>query len=366
MANVPGVYDPAGALSVPWFNINLDEDPRTRWALVAQSKRQELLDTLATVHDFIATLLGDFGGLIWDMLLDMMEDAVLHLPEPYKSEILGFAEAANITPQQVTLLNLFYEISKGCTSIVAEDPNGKIFHARNQDFGTFFIWNTTLETWQQTIALKKILINVNYMKGGQVFYKGVTFAGHMGVLTGLKPHAFTLSTNSRAGSDWSLLMDWFAGQENGRRELIWADRDVLEKANSYSEAIEYLSTTPLFAGGYFIVGGTKSGEGAVITRNANGTDHIEKIDTTKPNGWYVLETNYDWDKPEFYLDARIGPGNDCMQRMTRANVGLEGLYQVLSSKPNLNKATVYTCVMQVDDIVMQSFIRDCPNPCWFV
>ncbi|CAJ0569473.1 unnamed protein product, partial [Mesorhabditis spiculigera] len=368
MANTPGVYDPADSQTVPWYTVNLDEDPKTRWALVARSRAQGILDTLETVHQFIGEhgLLGEMGELLWQILLNSMDDAVFHLPEPYRSEILGFADAANIPVSKLVLLNLFYEISKGCTSIVAEDPNGKIYHARNQDFGTFFIWNTTLETWQQTIALKNILINVNYIRGGKTVYKGVTFAGHMGVLTGMKPHAFTISTNSRAGKSWDNLAAWFAGQANERIELIWADRQVLEVANSFDEAIDYLSTVPLFASGYFIVGGRKSGEGAIITRGPNGTDHIERIDTSKPDGWYVLETNYDWDKVEFYLDSRIGPGNDCMKRLTRANVGLEGLYQVLSSKPNLNKATVYTSVMQVDDLAFQSFIRDCPNPCWFV
>lgn len=136
----------------------------------------------------------------------------------------------------------------------------------------------------------------------------------------------------------------------------------------------------MYASAYYIVGGAKSGEGAIITRSPNATDHIavfsffehscfQTLNSTDPNGWYVLQTNYDWDKKDIYLDDRTIPGKvcfhfqeahdlqDCMNKLTQENVGLAGLYQVkhglnaeepkiqvLSSKPNLNKATVYTAV----------------------
>lgn len=60
----------------------------------------------------------------------------------------------------------------------------KIVSFRNQDFGFLFIWNITTHNWMQTTALKDIVIHVNYEKNGQILYKGVTFAGHLGTLTG--------------------------------------------------------------------------------------------------------------------------------------------------------------------------------------
>src|SRR5690242_1783412 len=35
---------------------------------------------------------------------------------------------------KATLLNIIYEVQAGCTSIVAQDSNGKIWHGRNLDF----------------------------------------------------------------------------------------------------------------------------------------------------------------------------------------------------------------------------------------
>ena len=38
---------------------------------------------------------------------------------------------------EVVLYNIFYEVFTVCTSIVAQDTNGKLYHARNLDFGLF-------------------------------------------------------------------------------------------------------------------------------------------------------------------------------------------------------------------------------------
>ncbi len=38
---------------------------------------------------------------------------------------------------------MFYEIFTLCTSIVGQDNNGKIYHARNLDFGLFLGWDLT-------------------------------------------------------------------------------------------------------------------------------------------------------------------------------------------------------------------------------
>ena len=38
---------------------------------------------------------------------------------------------------EIVLYNIFYEIFTVCTSIVARNENGKMFHARNLDFGLF-------------------------------------------------------------------------------------------------------------------------------------------------------------------------------------------------------------------------------------
>ena len=59
------------------------------------------------------------------------------LPEPYLSELKGIAKIADIPLGEITLYNIFYEVFTVCTSLISQGADGKIFHARNLDFGLF-------------------------------------------------------------------------------------------------------------------------------------------------------------------------------------------------------------------------------------
>jgi hypothetical protein len=41
-----------------------------------------------------------------------------------------------VTLGKLVLMNLIYDLSAGCTSIVAQTSNGRMLHARNLDYGT--------------------------------------------------------------------------------------------------------------------------------------------------------------------------------------------------------------------------------------
>jgi acid ceramidase len=62
------------------------------------------------------------------------------------------------------------------------------------------------------------------------------------------------------------MLEWLAGYRN-ESWMGFLTRDTLEKATSYSEAVDMLANTRMLAPAYFILGGTKSGEGCVITRS---------------------------------------------------------------------------------------------------
>lgn len=59
------------------------------------------------------------------------------LPEPFKSEIIGIAQATGLPIGEVTFFNLCYEVFTVCTSLVAQNADGSRYHARNLDFGPF-------------------------------------------------------------------------------------------------------------------------------------------------------------------------------------------------------------------------------------
>ncbi|XP_066930715.1 acid ceramidase-like [Clytia hemisphaerica] len=155
------------------------------------------------------------------------------------------------------------------------------------------------------------------------------------------------------------LLDSIGFQRNPATVTMNDQQLVLRLTNG----VDMLSKTEMLAPAYFIVGGTKSGEATVITRSRQKAIDTWKMDKSKGE-WFLLETNYDhWKKPLF-IDDRRTPGNKCMNEVTQKGMGLKGLFNVLSTKPNLNKLTTYTALMQVDAGSLDTYLQDCPDPCW--
>ncbi|KXJ13439.1 Acid ceramidase [Exaiptasia diaphana] len=250
---------------------------------------------------------------------------VYTLPSPYKEEIIGLSKASGIPVGEVVLYNIFYEVFTVCTSIVAENKKGK---------------------------------------GGKTLYKTVSFAGYVGVITGLKPGLFSLTLNERFNINGGYIgiIEWIFG----KRDAKWSSflsRDVLEHANSFSEAHDMLANTEVLAPVYYILGGNKSGEGVVVTRDRTKNLQENRMDPAKGK-WFVLQTNYDFWKPPLLIDDRRTPGTFCMNKVGQSEIGFKGLYNVLSSQPVLNKLTTYTVLMQVNSGELVSYIRNCRTPCF--
>ncbi len=62
---------------------------------------------------------------------------------------------------------------------------------------------------------------------------------------------------------------------------------------AYQGAFNRLSTQDILSPVYYILGGVNPNEGAIITRALNGTVLLNTLNSSDPNGWYLLETNYD-------------------------------------------------------------------------
>uniref|UniRef100_A0A671LJ48 Acid ceramidase n=1 Tax=Sinocyclocheilus anshuiensis TaxID=1608454 RepID=A0A671LJ48_9TELE len=264
---------------------------------------------------------------------------------------------------EITLFNIFYEVFTVCTSIVAEDFNGNIYHGRNLDFGLFMGWDRQNKTWTLTEKLKPLVVNVNFQRDNKTVFKSTNFAGYVGMLTGIRPGEFSLTTNERFNLDGGYvgILEWIFGKRDGMW-MGFLTRKVLENATSYEDAKGQLSLTKLLAPAYFILGGNRTGQGCVITRTRINTLDIWEL-YMKLGRWYVLETNYDhWEKPMIFDDRRT-PAMKCMNQTTQANISLASIYDVLSTKPVLNKLTTYTSLMEVSTGSLESYIRDCPNPC---
>ncbi|GMS81017.1 hypothetical protein PENTCL1PPCAC_30737 [Pristionchus entomophagus] len=361
LSEKPSLWDESRIVK-NWYKIDLDAEAHDMWKEVANDYKDKMVYTLGVVQTMVDEMV---GGGAWDAILSLMTGAPDMLTEPYKTEIKAMADLTGIQLEKLTLLNLFYEVQKACTSLIAMDNNGKTYHGRNLDFGLFFLWDVEKHTWDLTLGLRDLVVQLDFQMGGKQLFKAVTFAGHLGVLTAVRPGAYSVSTNTRFGSTLDTVTGFFEhGLDPNQQFEMYAYRDMLTKYATFEEARAYMETVPLLAMGYTIMGATNGG--VIITRSATGTDHEEVIDTSKPNGWYVLQTNYDWNEPDIFLDDRTIPGNKCMQQMGRNRLTKEALFQVMSSQTTLNKSTVYTTIIEIESGELYTFLQECKDPCWFV
>ncbi|XP_069049445.1 acid ceramidase [Lepisosteus oculatus] len=359
-----GMYPPNGPTfrgNVTWYTVNLDLPPRQRWTQVISDKKTELGAMIQVIKDF-ANAFVPSGKLI--ELVDKDLPLILDtLPSPFNEEMKGIADASGLPLGEVILFNVFYEVFTACTSLIAEDTSGNLYHGRNLDFGLFLGWDMKNKSWAVTERLRPLVVNLDFQRNKKTIFKSTNFAGYVGMLTGIKPNTFTLTMNERFSLDGGFIgiLEWILG----RRDGVWMSfltRSVLENATSYDDAKNQLSKTKMLAPAYFILGGNRSGQGCVITRSRRASLDIWEIDLERGR-WYVLETNYDHWKEPLFLDDRRTPAMKCMNQTTQAKIAPATIYNVLSTKPVLNKLTTYTTLMDVSKGKLESYIRECPDPC---
>ncbi|KAM6972189.1 acid ceramidase [Aplochiton taeniatus] len=358
------MYPPKGPTfkgAVTWYTVDLDLHPSDRWTALITDKKADLVNMIQAIKD-LADAFVPSGKLVHmvDVALPLLANT---LPYPFKDELKGIATASGVSLGEVVLFNVFYEIFTVCTSVVAEDSTGNLIHGRNLDFGLFMGWDIKNRSWIISEKLKPLVVNIDFTRGNKTVFKSTNFAGYVGMLTGIKPHTFTLTMNERFSLDGGYIgiLEWILGKRDGMW-MSFLTRSVLENSTSYEEAKTSLVQTKLLAPAYFILGGNQTGQGCVITRARVLSLDILEIDL-KQGRWYVLETNYDHWKEPLFLDDRRTPAKKCMNQTMQANISSKTMYDMLSTKPVLNKLTTYTTLMEVSKGKLESYIRDCPNPC---
>jgi len=336
---------------IPQYTINLDLPPSQRWTQICSVP---LIKTNANYlyKTFTSILPGD-------ILLDIGNDICDHyFPQEYAQEIMGCAQAMGIPYGYLALFNLGYEVSDACTSIVAQAPDGTIYHARNMDF-----W----EGMGFTETLKNMAVLVNFQKGGKTVFSSATFAGMVGVLSGFKNKQFSVTIDTRfyPGGITQLFYEIIAAITEQNATLVtFLARDVFQNENNFQSALNALSTGTLIADVYYIIAGLNNNEGAVISRNRTGADDVWILNWANGQGrWYEVETNYDhWEEPPWF-DDRLDPANDAMDAMGMHGVSLDNMFKVLSVKPVLNIQTTYTILSCPTTGNFTALTRYCPYPC---
>ena len=329
----------------PTYILNLDEQPELRWRQVGKDYGSQMVKFRSQVIQLFK---------IPPAILELMETQSTaieaYLPPEYAAEIVGLANVIGMSVTDMIFVNILYDITAACTSIVAQTSDNKIIHARNLDYSL-------------AAELRNLTIIIDAKRNNKTVYSGVTYAGMVGLATGQKPNAFTISLNQRnKGFRIENLYQILVDRES--HFVTFEIRSMLESAvGSFRSTVLQFMTTPLMAPCYIILGGVQPGEGAVITRAREAELSIRFIDTEN-DVWYVLETNYDWWDPPPSSDNRRDPAVKHMNQIGQSKISLDTLYDVLSTPPVCNQGTTYTALMSAASPgALRAVIRDKGTPC---
>jgi hypothetical protein len=230
------------AADVPTYVIDLGQDESMRWAeviahdhTVACRLVEEAAAEFKRVPELLrwvfARLYQSFGGL-------------------YQKEIAAWAEALDVSLGTATMLNCAYELSHlrlpkafGCTGGARWIEGLGMVHVRTLDWPLAAMGEAT---------------RLFRFRRGERSFVCVGVPGHVGVLSGMLPGAYSVTIN------WAPPAS-FPSFEFGPGFLL---RETLETCNSYDEAVQKLSQTRLSTSVFFTVCGTAQGQGCVIERTS--------------------------------------------------------------------------------------------------
>eukprot|EP00756_Hemistasia_phaeocysticola_P025322 Hpha_TRINITY_DN15999_c1_g6::TRINITY_DN15999_c1_g6_i1::g.71264::m.71264/K13720/NAAA; N-acylethanolamine-hydrolysing acid amidase len=274
-----------------------------------------------------------------------------------------FGKFSSCTLLDALLANMFYEISavapmanlpkewqmvatRSCTSIVAQNSNGTVFLGRNMDY---------------PMPFSPLQFDAVVTKGGKVIYEGTTFAGTVGIGgTCVVPGRFAVSINAR-GAMSPDLAHAVASAKRGDWIFPFLTREVCHRAGAFEDSMQWVSSQPLIAPGYFIMAGVAPGEGAVLSHNASASAYQWRLKDGYPKGsdaWFLLQTNYDNWGPVPAGDDRRDPGVKSMEAVGPDSISFDSLWTVLSTRPVYNFATIHTDLVLPATGLYRTYLRN--------
>lgn len=313
----------------PKYQVDLDLPPEKRWVHVMQ----DFPNVINNMIDFLSKYIPRYLFPLLDKIGVLAETVI---GQPYAGEMRGIAKSLNTSIGNIVLMNLVYDFSAFCTSIVCQDSNNTIWHARNLDYGT---------SKNITHMLTDYMIETSFISDGKVQYTTVGPVGYIGAVTGQKPHVFTISIDQRFSGSilWNLAI---AILDRKAIPMAFLVRNALEASRTFEEALNILQSPTTAAPVYFIVGGVRPGEGAVITKDRFKTTDLWRLNETASR-WYMVETNFDhWVNP---IDRRRQTAIEELEAIGPANISVTTLKRVLNKFPVHNQDTVYTAIMTAGD-----------------
>jgi acid ceramidase len=336
---------PALFAAVPTYRIDLATAPEHRWDEVGADFAPTLDAAVASIEPFFRSMLGDrvVGFLLW--LCGVL--CWLGLM-PHAAEVRGLSRCTGVSMGRLAAVQLVYEATSACTSVVVQSSSAGVpVHVRTMD-------------WNMPFDLRPLTISVEFFQNGRPLFVATTWAGFVGIYTGMRTHAgseqaFSISINYRLTGDSVL--------RNLCMVLLLAPavgtfvRHVLTHATTFEEARARIDKTWLLAPCYIILAGGAHDEACLFTRNRCGHERLRTLGDGS-----IVQCNTDhWDCDPLIdvLESaeRRDAAAEMLEQLSKARVpggssgrdgeavALHALWRFLHTAPIRNEITVYATVM---------------------
>jgi hypothetical protein len=314
--------------SPPTFVILLDKGTAaTRWHAVVDA----FADNIATfVNRAMADVDTATQGILFGLQYLLTKDSIC-----YYDELVAIATQLELPLFKVVAMQLVYEASTLCTSL---SHPGRL--------------SRTVDWEDQTQAMRDLTVILEFQRDGKTVAKAASFAGFVGILTGMTP-TMALSVNYRAsGSRLSITSDSI--QQNIQRLLrdlpvAYLTRQVLLSGSEPSAMMHRLKTGSTVTSAYIIV--ASATEAFVIERDA--TKHnTRSFADVKCRA--LVQTNVFSRGP---LQRIVSGQTDIADSVARHAKAMElltadhkiALAAILTKEPILNAGTVHSVDMNISE-----------------
>ncbi|KAJ1631350.1 hypothetical protein T492DRAFT_60974 [Pavlovales sp. CCMP2436] len=281
-------------------------------------------------------------------------DEIMAATGAFGLEMTQLAGLLGVDLKKLLVLNIYYELAGGCTSIVVNSPSGLLLHGRNLDYSNF---------GAPGHGLDRYTFKARYVddSSGALLFETATWLGYVGALTGVRKGSFSVTLNQRYNHG-TVADNFAAAFPDGGSEVkivaySFALREQLFEGASYAQVVSNLVATPFAVGAYLTIGGIAPGEGTVIfsTRPDVGS-MTHTFGTADGDGYpcaseYCLVTNYDKiaDAPDPGEQFRITGGESNLERAFPTLTASSLMSEVLTQCPTQtvdSYPTVYSVVME--------------------
>lgn len=339
------------------YVIDLGIAPEHRWDHVLGATDPEHIRAYVPFID--ESLRVEFGGFLGGMILPsvfwLLSLFACFFDTEYIREMRGIArhtEKYGLTFSKLFQLNFGYDFLAACTSGVIR-IGGEMWHLRNMD------WGREQKTAQ---VMRDCTIEVAYERDGREIYRGTTWIGFVGLLTGISRHAeqpYTVSLNYRritGNNIWNILRFF-----RGIGPITFLIRRELQADNGSVSAMRNLYRYELMAPCYLIFGTPHMGQCQERDRYNSSKNYVYKCEDG------VLMTNIDsgveevdpkWadgddlllnalDRRACFIDAvrRVFPDRVTNERLHEREDKIDALFKVMRTPPVFNGQTIYTVIM---------------------